>query len=132
MASGEVVDTAGQVIKQRSFRIRCFVKTMIVNRGPSAAVHQSFIVSNSLSIRLWITMRAGAGTVHLPSSDISPGIFSPDGTRPIHFWNRGSVRIPLVFCTSSAELIQNFYRQINYLHADCESLWGTEMTAWNE
>eukprot|EP01043_Picozoa_sp_COSAG02_P112669 COSAG02_NODE_48872_length_330_cov_7.978355_1_plen_94_part_01 len=43
-------------------------------------------------------------TVHLPSSDISPGIFSSDGTRPIHFWNRGSVRIPLVFCTSSAEL----------------------------
>eukprot|EP01043_Picozoa_sp_COSAG02_P106203 COSAG02_NODE_42201_length_386_cov_1.843206_1_plen_74_part_01 len=34
-----------------------------------------------------------ASTVHLPSSDISLGIFSSDGTRPIHFRNRGSVRI---------------------------------------
>ena len=52
--------------------------------------------------------------------------------RPIHQWKAERATLPLVYRTSEAELIQTFYRQINYLHAECESLWGTEMSAWNE
>ena len=71
-------------------------------------------------------------TVHLPSADISSGIFPSDGTRPIHFWKAERETLRLLYRTSAAEIIQTFYRQINFLHADCESLWGTEMNACND
>ena len=71
-------------------------------------------------------------TVHLPSADISSGIFPSEGTRPIHFWKAERETLRLLYRTPSAELIQTFYRQINYLHAECESLWGTGMSACNE
>ena len=71
-------------------------------------------------------------TVHLPSADISSGNFSSDGTRPIHFWKAERETLRLLYRTPAAEIIQTFYRQINYLHADCEFLWGTGMTTCND
>jgi len=79
-----------------------------------------------------IPLYGEGGTVHLSSADISSGIFSSDGTRPIHFWKAERETLRLLYRTPAAELIQTFYRQINYLHAECESLWGTEMNACND
>ena len=77
-------------------------------------------------------LRINYNTVHLPSADISSGNCSSDGTRPIHFWKAERETLRSLYRTPAAELIQTFYRQINYLHADCEFLWGTGMTACND
>ena len=71
-------------------------------------------------------------TVHLPSADISSGNFSSDGTRPIHFWKAESETLRLLYRTPAAELILTFYRQINYLDADFDFLWGNGMSACND
>ena len=63
-----------------------------------------------------ISTGSTCATVHLPSADISSGIFSSDGTRPIHRWKREAVSFPTPYRTPSAEIISPSFCHITSFH----------------